>query len=158
VPGLRPATDDDREFLLAVYAGTRADELARAPWPDDAKREFVEMQFRAQDVHYRRSYPRADVSVILDGERAVGRLFVDRREREIGIVDIALLPEARGRGLGTALLRDLIAESEASGRPLEVHVEVENPARSLYDRLGFRVVEDVGVYLKMRREAGMSAH
>jgi ribosomal protein S18 acetylase RimI-like enzyme len=153
VPGLRPATDDDREFLLAVYAGTRADELARAPWPDDAKREFVEMQFRAQDVHYRRCYPRADVSVILDGERPVGRLFVDRREREIAVVDIALLPEARGRGLGTALLRDLIAESEASGRPLEVHVEVENPARSLYDRLGFRVVEDVGVYLRMRREA-----
>ncbi|HEX6939117.1 MAG TPA: GNAT family N-acetyltransferase, partial [Longimicrobiales bacterium] len=68
--------------------------------------------------------------------------------------DIALLPEHRGRGIGTALLEALIAEADAAGKPVSIHVEQYNPARRLYARLGFREVEDLGVYVFMERPPG----
>jgi ribosomal protein S18 acetylase RimI-like enzyme len=89
--------------------------------------------------------------VIVAGGEDAGRLYVARWEDEIRIVDIALLPEFRGRGIGSALLRDLIDEAEAAGRPLSIHVEQNNPARPLYDRLGFEEAGEFGVYVLMRR-------
>jgi ribosomal protein S18 acetylase RimI-like enzyme len=154
---LRPATEDDRELLLRVYASTRADELAPVPWPEEAKRAFVEQQFASQDAYYREHYPTATFDVIVDDGEDIGRLYVDRWEREIRIVDIAILPEARGRGVGSALLRDLIAESEAAGKPLTIHVERQNPALGWYERLGFRLNEDRGVYLFLERPVGAQA-
>ena len=151
-PRLRPATDGDRAFLRAVYGGTRVEELAAVPWTDAEKAAFLDQQFSAQDTHYREHYPTAEFLVILDGDEPVGRLYVDRWKREIRIMDIALLPQARGRGIGSALLGELIEESERSGKALSIHVELENPARSLYDRLGFEEVEERGVYVLMRRE------
>jgi ribosomal protein S18 acetylase RimI-like enzyme len=89
--------------------------------------------------------------VILAGGEPAGRLYVARWEDEIRIVDIALLPEYRGRGLGTALLQGLIKEAEAAGKPLSIHVEMNNPARPLYDRLGFEEAGEFGVYVLMKR-------
>lgn len=149
VPHLRPLTDDDRSFLMELYASTRADELAQVPWDAATRRAFVEQQFHAQDLHYRTHYPGATLDVVeVDGERA-GRLYVHRGERDIRVMDIALLPPFRGRGLGTTLLRDVLAEGEASGRTVSISVEVFNAARRLYERLGFRDAEDQGVYLLM---------
>lgn len=91
--------------------------------------------------------------IVVDGAD-VGRLYVDRREREIRIVDIALLPEARGQGIGTALLGALIDESQAAGKPLTIHVERQNPALRWYEGLGFRPAGEAGVYLRMERPAG----
>jgi ribosomal protein S18 acetylase RimI-like enzyme len=146
-----PATEADRDLLLEVYASTRADELAVLPWDDATKRAFVEQQFHAQDVHYRRYFADATREVIeVDGQPA-GRLYVHRQDHEILIVDIALLPAFRGRGMGTELLRALMAEADASGRKLSIHVEMNNPARSLYDRLGFRPAGEHGVYVLMER-------
>lgn len=88
--------------------------------------------------------------IVVGGESA-GRLYVARWKEELRIVDIALLPDFRGRGVGTALLRRLMDEADAAGKPLSIHVEVNNPARSLYDRLGFEEVEDRGVYVFLRR-------
>lgn len=146
VLGLRNATLDDRRFLLGVYASTRADELARVPWTDDQKQAFVEMQFTAQDRCYREHHPTGSFDVVLVDSRPVGRLYVDRWPLEIRIVDIALLPEHRNAGVGTSLLRRLMAEAAASSRKLSIHVEVFNPAVRLYTRLGFVPVEDRGVH------------
>jgi ribosomal protein S18 acetylase RimI-like enzyme len=151
---LRPATEHDRALLLRLYAGTRADELASLPWPEEAKRAFVEQQFSAQDAYYREHYPVASFDVIVADGTDVGRLYVDRREDEIRIIDIAVLPEARGRGIGTALLRALIDESEGAGKPLTIHVEGQNPARAWYERLGFVPVGEAGAYARMERAAG----
>jgi ribosomal protein S18 acetylase RimI-like enzyme len=156
VPRLRPAAEGDRPFLLEVYASTRAGELALVPWDEPAKRAFVEQQFTAQELHYARHFPDASVSVIeIDGVPA-GRLFVDRREREVHVVDISLLPAFRGRGAGSALLRELIEEAEASGRAVSIHVELDNPARSLYDRLGFLPVREEGLHVLMERPPAAS--
>lgn len=148
---LRPAGLADRAFLAQVYASTRADELALLPWSDEQKAGFVAQQFEAQDTHYRKHYVDAAFAVVeVDGEPA-GRLIIHRGSREIRIVDIALLPAFRGRGLGTRLLGDLIAEADRDGRKLSIHVEVHNQARSLYERLGFRPVGEHGVHVLMER-------
>jgi ribosomal protein S18 acetylase RimI-like enzyme len=151
---LRPARDDDYDFFARVYASTREEELAPVPFTAEQKAAFLAQQFAAQTKHYAEHYADASFAVILvDGERA-GRLIVGRWEREIRIADIALLPPFRGAGVATRLLRSLIAESEADGKPLTIHVERENAAMRLYERLGFGPVEDRGVYLKMERPPG----
>ena len=141
---LRPATAADREFLLAVYGSVRAPELARVQWPDGAREAFVAQQFDAQDRYYREYYATASFDVIEVDGRPAGRLYVDRWPFEIRIVDIALAPEFRGSGVGTTLLRELIADAESSGRSLTIHVEQGNPARRLYERLGFVAVAERG--------------
>jgi ribosomal protein S18 acetylase RimI-like enzyme len=150
-PRLRPVVAGDRAFLVELYASVREPELAHVPWDDGTRRAFVEQQFAAQDVHYREHYPGATLDVIeVDGERA-GRLYVHRGPRDIRIMDVALAPAFRGQGIGTSLLRSLIAEAYSSGCTLSIHVEVNNPARRLYERLGFRPVAEHGVYLLLER-------
>lgn len=151
---LRPVTAADRGFLRAVYASTRAEELAPVPWPQEAKDAFLDQQFDAQSAHYRARFPDAAHDVIADDGRDVGRLYVDRREREIRIVDIALLPEGRGRGIGTHLLGRLAEEADAAGKTLVIHVERGNPARRLYERMGFAETGRQGPYCEMRRPVG----
>ena len=143
---LRPAGPADEGFLLAVYASTRADELALVDWSDAQKKAFVHQQFTAQSAHYR-DYTGASYDVIeVDGE-PTGRLYVARWEDEIRIMDIALLPEHRGAGIATRLLGELLAEGAEAGKKVSIHVERQNPARGLYERLGFVPVEERGVYL-----------
>jgi GNAT superfamily N-acetyltransferase len=121
------------------------------PWDDEAKEAFLRMQFSAQDSYYREQMPDASYQVVLVGGERAGRLYVDRRDDEIRIVDIALLPEYRGRGVGTRLLGELLAEADAIGKRLSIHVERFNPALRLYERVGFAQVEDKGVYLLLER-------
>ena len=121
------------------------------PWDKKQKDAFLRAQFDAQDHWYRENYTGASFDVVLvDGERA-GRLYLNRGDSEIRIVDIALLPEHRGNGVGSALLRDLLAEADAAGKRVTIHVERLNPALRLYERLGFSVAEDKGVYLFLER-------
>ena len=151
---LRPTRAGDEEFLYGVYASTRQEELAQTGWGEALIETFLRQQFDAQSSYYREHYQDTSFDVILADGRPIGRLYVARWPEEIRIVDIALLPENRGAGVGTALLRDLISESEASAKPLSIHVERFNPALRLYERLGFREVEDKGVYLLMQRASG----
>ena len=148
---LRPVTDGDMDFLLALYGTTREDELARTGWTPEQKAAFVHQQFWAQHHHWHQNYTDTSWDVILRGGESVGRLYVARWPREIRVVDIALVPQARGAGLGTRLLRELFREGDASGRPVSIHVEIFNPARRLYERLGFQQAGDRGVYLLMER-------
>jgi GNAT superfamily N-acetyltransferase len=116
-------------------------------WTDAEKQAFLRQQFAAQQAYYHAHYTDTTFELILlDGE-PVGRLYVARWPREIRIVDISLLPTHRGGGAGTLLLRALQAEAAEAGKRLTIHVERLNPARRLYDRLGFRLQQDGGVYL-----------
>lgn len=137
---LRAVTPADEPFLLRVYGSTRAEELARVPWPLEQRVAFVRMQHEAQDRHWRERFPHAERSVVLVGGEPAGRLYVDRGPDEVRVVDVALLPEFRGRGVGGELLARLAAEAARAGRPLRLHVVDGNPARRLYLRLGMRVV------------------
>jgi ribosomal protein S18 acetylase RimI-like enzyme len=145
----RPLGEADLPFLHRVYASTRLDELELVDWSDQDKAAFVDMQFRAQHSHYQQHFPDMAWLVILHAEEPVGRLYLDRKA-EHGIIDITFLPEHRGRGLGTALMRDLLDEAAAAGKAVTIHVEKFNPALRLYQRLGFVKIEDQGVYDLMR--------
>jgi ribosomal protein S18 acetylase RimI-like enzyme len=140
---------EDEPFLQAVYAGTRELELAQVPWPVEQKAAFCRMQFHAQHTDYQRNYPHAAYDVVERAGEPIGRLYVDRRPKSVHILDIALLPAHRGAGVGTKLLHQLQEEARAASLPLRIHVEKFNPALRLYQRLGFRTLEDHGVYLLM---------
>ncbi|HEX2189052.1 MAG TPA: GNAT family N-acetyltransferase [Longimicrobiaceae bacterium] len=148
---LRQAESGDTEFLFRLYASTREEELAAVPWKPAEKEAFLRQQFTAQHAFWKEHYAGTSFDLLLvDGEPA-GRLYVARWPRELRIVDIALVPEHRGGGIGTALIQRLFTEADREGKPVRIHVEVFNPARRLYDRLGFVQVEDKGVYLLMER-------
>jgi GNAT superfamily N-acetyltransferase len=147
---LRPITPEDESFLARLYASTREQELARTNWSDEQKAMFCRMQFNAQTTDYQRNYPDASFDIIERDGVAAGRLLVLRADEKIHVIDIALLPEHRGAGIGTKFLKELQDEAKAAGKPLSIHVEQFNPARRLYERLGFRQVEEKGVYLLMQ--------
>jgi ribosomal protein S18 acetylase RimI-like enzyme len=146
---LRPADAADLDLLLRVYASTREPELARVDWTEQQKRLFVRSQFDAQHRDYHERYPDAQYAVIVAGGAPAGRMYVERRPEEILLVDIALLPEHRGAGIGSALLTRLLAEARACAKPLRIHVELDNPAQRLYRRLGFEPVEVFGLHVLM---------
>jgi RimJ/RimL family protein N-acetyltransferase len=154
---LRPAAGEDEEFLVQVYASTRAEELARVPWSEAQRSAFVRMQFDAQLLHYRTHNPAATYDIILLDGQAIGRLYVARRGYEIRILDITLLPEHRGAGVGTFLLKELMSEAAHANLPLNIYVESYNRSRGLFERLGFKKVDrpdDDGVnyLLEWRRD------
>jgi len=144
---LRDVQPGDEPILFEVYANTRLEELAITGWSAAQIHAFLAQQFAAQHAHYQEHYAGSQFSVIMDGDTPIGRLYVARWPREIRIIDIALLPEHRSRGIGTRFLKEIQAEGRASDRPVTIHVELMNPALRLYERLGFQETEDKGVYI-----------
>ncbi len=149
---LRPVTDADKDFLFDVYASTRRDEVGAWGWDLAQQDAFLKLQFTAQFRSYEMQYTHASHDIIFLNEEAVGRLLVARSENEIHLVDISLLAEKRGKGLGTVLLDQLIEEGKASNRPVRLEVLKDNPAARLYERAGFRVTSENGLYLQMERQ------
>ena len=150
----RAITIDDREFLYRLYATTREEELSQVPWSDEEKERFLRSQFDAQHRYYQEQFPDARFDLVLRGDQPIGRLYVDARAEEIRLIDIALLPGHRGAGLGGRLMKGVLAQGEVAGVPVQIHVEHNNPAMRLYDRLGFEKVEEQGVYWLMRWSPG----
>jgi ribosomal protein S18 acetylase RimI-like enzyme len=152
-PSLRPRAPDDEALLRHLHATVRGAELEATGWPAEQVAALLRSQFDAQEAHLGTAHPDADRSVVLlDGE-AIGRLDVDRTDDEVRLLEVQVLPEHRGRGVGTALLGALLAEADARRVPLRLHVEATNPARSLYERAGLRVVSEHGIHLAMERPA-----
>ena len=145
----RVMTDGDLPFVAALYATTRAEELAATGWPAEAQAAFLNQQHLAQHGYYRAAYPGGEWLLIERAGAPIGRLYLAEELGRLLVVDISLLPEARGSGLGTAILKDLLS---GETRPVELHVERSNPARRLYERLGFAVIEEQPIYLRMLRQ------
>ena len=146
---LRAVSSEDEAFLLEVYASTRADELARLPWDEDQRQGFVRMQFLAQQQDYQRRFPGGEHRLMLLDGRPAGRVYLARSDEEIRILDVALAPEYRNKGIGTTVIKDLLDEAERMHKPVRVYVERFNPALDLFERLGFSRVEDIGSHILM---------
>ena len=142
-------TPDDQLFLRKLFVSTRADELAHLDGDEHQKEAFISMQFNAQSRQYAMSYPQANQSIILSGETPVGRMLVAGMETAILLIDIALLPEYRNAGIGTELIQGLLNEAAAAGKAVQLHVFASNPAKHLYERLGFSQVGLDAAYLEM---------
>lgn len=141
---LRMVTPEDGAFLLGVYASTRATEMALVPWSDEQKAVFLKFQFDAQDSYYRAQFPEAQFQVIMSDDEPVGRLYVLRQAEQMRILDITIVPERRGHGIGSALIGELLNEAVAANKPLTIWVEKDNPSQRLFGRLGFSVVQEDG--------------
>lgn len=135
------ALPEDETFLVEVYAGSRAEEMRNWGWSTQEKEEFLSMQYRFQVQAYRMKYPGADCYVILMDKQRTGRLIVARTDDAIMVVDISLLAGFRNWGIGTHVLEMLQKESEECLKPLVLRVLISNPARNLYERLGFRITQ-----------------
>ena len=147
---LRPVTTADEEFLLSVYASTRADELAQVEWPEGQQEAFVKWQFDLQRREYDARFPDAEYYLILIDNCPAGRIWIGTDAEQIRLLDIALLPEFQNRGAGTLLLRRLIDEAQSKNKPLRHMVFVlNNDAHRFYERLGFKIIEDLGAYKHM---------
>jgi ribosomal protein S18 acetylase RimI-like enzyme len=147
---LRPVTPADREFLVAVYGGTRAQELAQVAWDEGQKEAFVRWQFERQEEEYTQRYPNSRYSVVLVDGVPAGRIWVGIDDKQIRLLDIAIVPQFQNRGVGTQLLRQLMTEATEANKPLRHMVFVLNDnAHRFYERLGFVTIEDLGGYKHM---------
>lgn len=153
VPTLRAAAAGDDAFLYRLYAGTRTEELATTGWSAAQQETFLRSQFAARQSSYRLAFPHAATGIVVQGRAAVGALIVHRADDEIRLVDIALLPAYRAAGIGGRLIRELMAEARAAGKPLRLAVLKNNPAMRLYVRLGFAPTGTDALYLNMEWRA-----
>ncbi|GLH99103.1 GNAT family N-acetyltransferase [Phytohabitans aurantiacus] len=138
---LRPATAVDLDLCFDLHAAAMRSYVAAVwGWDDGVQRDF----------HARGFDPARTRILTVDG-RDLGVLIVEYRPDEIVLGRIELHPDAQGRGIGTALIRGVLAEGAASGRPVTLEVLTVNPrAQALYERLGFREVGRSGVKVRMR--------
>lgn len=146
---LRSAVPDDEAFLYELYGSTRREEMDAWGWDSAQEQMFLKLQFTAQRRHHDIAFPGADHQIILSGNRPIGRILVFRTAREIRLVNIALLPEHRACGIGSSLIRGLVQEAKAEGKPVTLHVDKLNRAARLYQRLGFSITGDTGTDHKM---------
>lgn len=140
---LRSARPDDEDFLFELFRQTMGGELAVF---GDA---ILRMQFKAQLLAYSEEFPAAEHQIIMLGDRAIGRVLVERNETENRGVDIALLPEHRSAGIGRILIQELLDEAAQAGKPFRISVVKTNPALHLYERLGFKTTGDTGTQFLM---------
>jgi len=154
----RPAAHEDEEFLRRVYASTRTDEMALVDWTGEQKTAFLDMQFHAQHTFYHSEWPDAEYTILEEDGASIGRIYIDRRDREIHVIDIALLPECRNRGLGTSLISEIMEEAGRTERSVTLYVETFNPAQRLYNRLGFVQVKTDGLYMLFEWRSPDHAH
>jgi ribosomal protein S18 acetylase RimI-like enzyme len=142
----RPERPGDEAFLREVYASTRQEELDLTNWSHEQRQVFLDSQFKAMRSGYASQFPEGEFSLILLGEQPIGRMVVDRGEAELRLVDIALLPAYRGRGIGTFYLKSLASEAALAQKPLRLHVFKGSRPWRLYERLGFMKIEEDGPY------------
>ncbi|HEY6815928.1 MAG TPA: GNAT family N-acetyltransferase [Croceibacterium sp.] len=146
----REFSDEDLPFVAELYASTRREEVAATGWPLEMQEAFLAQQHDAQHRHYALHFADAEWLIVERGEEAIGRLYLRDLGENLHIVDISLLPHSRQKGIGGAIMQDILDHARSLGKGLSIHVEKYNPARSLYARLGFEMVEDRGVYDLLR--------
>jgi ribosomal protein S18 acetylase RimI-like enzyme len=155
---LRTTQPEDEAFLLTLFAETRAGDFAALGLAEAQLGSLLELQYRGRKMTYAAQYPDAEDSILLgeDGQ-PVGRLLLDRKPDRWRIVDLAVLTEQRGRGLGSKVLEECCCQAAAAGASLELQVAPQNPAQRLYARLGFRAVREDAVSIEMTWNAAEKA-
>lgn len=139
----------DAAFLFRVYASTRDWEFKITQWSEAAKDDFLRSQFRLQDLHFQRAFPGAVWRIVTLDDVDIGRLGVDRQPECLRIIEFSLMPDARGRGIGTDILRSLMNEAHGGKVPVRLHVERNSPALRLYLRHGFVETGQTGHHLAL---------
>ena len=146
----RPVTVQDRDLLLRLYASTRERELALVPWDAGQKALFLQHQFASQDQHYGAYFPDADYSIVVHNGKDAGRIFVTRDEAHIHVLEFTILPEHRGAGVGTEIVRRLQEEARSKALPLTTYLDQFSDSQAWLERRGFTRMADEGIHYKMQ--------
>jgi len=146
---LRPSLPDDRDFLFRLYASTRIEEVRGFGWNAAQQEAFFRMQFNAQQQWYQSAYSTAENQIIEKDHEPIGRMIVQREAGTWRLLDISLLPEHRGQGIGGALIGQVYEQAKRLGAPRvywQTH-QTNQTAQRLYDK----VAENSGfvVYRKL---------
>ena len=150
----RPITHSDIPFLYTVYRSTRMEELSQAQFSEEELEDFLKTQFSLQHHQYMNNYSNATFEIIIINDSIpIGRLYMNESGDDMRIMDIALLPEFRNRGIGSTIMHHIIQTSEKLKKAVSLHVEYNNPALRLYEKLGFKICTKGSVYVLMKREA-----
>ncbi|GAB7529234.1 GNAT family N-acetyltransferase [Pseudomonas sp. 3A(2025)] len=139
-------------FIERLFAGSRLAEVSRCGWSTEQIAAFLSQQFHAQHTYYQAHYAEADFWIIEHEGQPIGRIYLFWGPSIVNLIDITLLPEYQGHGIGSALIDAQLRRADELGLRMNLYVEAFNPAKRLYDRLGFIQCGDTGVYLQMRRE------
>jgi ribosomal protein S18 acetylase RimI-like enzyme len=150
-PALRPPGPDDQDFLFQLYVSTRQAEFAALGWDKAQLEALLRMQFSAQQRWYQGAYAQAEQQIVMLGESPIGQIMAQREAEAATLIDISLLPEHRGHGIGSGLIRDWIARYKLERIPLRLQVLKTNPAARLYERLGFVKTGEDGMYIQMEK-------
>jgi GNAT superfamily N-acetyltransferase len=151
---LRPALPKYEPFLYQLLYENFFEKLAAHLWDPKIREPILKMQIQGQRSSYAAQYPQADHGIIVLDDRAIGRLILDRGPEFHCLVDITIAKKHRGAGIGTILIRSLCTEADLMRKPVRLHVASTNPARELYRRLGFRLLEDQQMNWLMERLPG----
>ncbi|WP_110960468.1 GNAT family N-acetyltransferase [Acidovorax sp. ST3] len=154
VLALRPATELDEAFLCTVYRSVREPELLAIGWPEAQIAAFCNMQHRFRTAGYRDYKPPVECTIVLWEDTEVGMLAVCRDTERWLLVNIEILPHARGKGVGTAVIARLQREAEAEGVGLQLHTNCNSPVLRLYERCGFTCVASEGDVQRMEWSYG----
>jgi ribosomal protein S18 acetylase RimI-like enzyme len=146
---LLAATPENEAFCIALYASTRAEELEAWGWDEQQQHAFLALQYQAQMQSYQTQYPQRNRSIIYLDQQPIGGIQVNHTPTHIHLIDLVLLPPYRRRGIGTQILRELLA----MGKSVQLQVLAPSPAMALYQRLGFQTVADTGLYQQMEWQA-----
>lgn len=147
---VRPSQEADEDFHRALFFSVRAPEFMVAGWPEAVLRDFLAGQSQLQRRHYANVYSGALTQIVTHDGTPIGRLILYATPGDIRVVDISLLPDWRGGGLGSALLEAVETQAVAARVSVSLSVDLHNPARRLYLRRGFVPVSDDGMAQEMR--------
>ncbi len=150
---LREVSLPDEAYLLGLYSSVREAELAMVPWTDEQRSAFVRHQYAAQRNHYRTEFPEAQHSILLKDDVSVGMLYIDFTQADVKVIDLIISPSSRNLGIGSSLLKVLQSEASRLQKPITVFVDQQDRSINLFDRLGFKPVEEQGMHILLEWKA-----
>lgn len=136
---LRLSGADDAGFLFQLFVGRSTARFALLGWSDAQLHLMLQMQYRARAEGYAKQFAGLESFMICTADQQpVGEVLIHRSDQEIRIVDICISRDCRKQGIGTQILLKLQREAAAAGSAITLSVDHGNPARRLYERLGFQ--------------------
>lgn len=147
---LRPEHDEDRAFRFQLFCDSRQPEWYQVELDPAVREQLMRHQFQAQTATYAARFPRARFDIIELAHEKIGRIVVNRPGDMLHIVDQAIVPRLRNRGVGTAIMRALMDEAALGSLPVRLKVaDANDPSLRLYLRLGFVPIESIPAYIEL---------
>ncbi|MGJ8695239.1 MAG: GNAT family N-acetyltransferase [Verrucomicrobiaceae bacterium] len=150
---LRPQTDGDISFIEDLVIAVREREPGFCELAAEERTRILREQSKLQLADYGRKFPQGHFLIIEASGRAIGRFYVNHASDHIRVVELSVLPDYQGHGIGQQLMKSVLAEGTRTGVPVRLSVALGNPAFTFYETLGFRETGRGESHLRMEWKA-----